>query len=102
MVVQVYEYPGVTEAQYEAAFRALELSGDMPEGALVHISCEMEGGWRIVEVWESQEDFDRFHEEQLKHAHSANDMALTEPVAVWNAHTVVAAGCWHHKINKLG
>ena len=100
MLVQTYEYPGVTREQYERAFAALELNRDMPEGAVVHIAGEMPGGWRIIEVWETQEDFDRFHQEQLRHAHAANDMELTEPVSVWDAHTVVTHGRWHHGVNQ--
>jgi quinol monooxygenase YgiN len=96
MLVQTYEYPGVTQAQYEGAFAQLELNGSMPEGCLAHVAGEMPGGWRIVEVWESQEDFDRFHQEQLQHAHAANDMSLVEPVSEWEAHTVVTHGRWHH------
>lgn len=96
MLVQVYEYPGVSQEQYEGAFSRLELEGAMPQGCLVHIAGGMPGGWRIIEVWESQADFDRFHEETLRHAHAAHGMELVEPVSEWEAHTVVAASNWQH------
>lgn len=96
MLVQTYEYPGVTRDQYEGAFAKLELGGSLPEGCLVHIAGEMPGGWRIVEVWETQEDFDRFHQEILRHAHAAHGMELVDPQSEWIAHTVVTHGRWHH------
>jgi hypothetical protein len=38
--------------------------GDTPEGAIFHVSW-FEGGLRVVDVWESQEDFERFATERL-------------------------------------
>ena len=53
-VVQIHELPGVTREQYEQAMRELNLAGP-PTGSHLHASGPMEGGWRIVEVWESEE-----------------------------------------------
>ena len=53
-VVQIHELPGMTREQYEQAVRELNLSGP-PPGSHLHASGPMEGGWRIVEVWESEE-----------------------------------------------
>ena len=96
MIVQIFEYPGVTEEQYEAVIAAMNLDGQMPEGSLVHIAGPMEGGWRAIDVWESQEDFDRFHEEQLRHAQSSQGYGLPEQVHTSEVHTVLTHGRWHH------
>jgi hypothetical protein len=53
-VVQIHELPGMTREQYEQGMRELNLSGP-PPGSHLHASGPMEGGWRIVEVWESEE-----------------------------------------------
>ena len=53
-VVQIHELPGMTREQYEQAVHELDLSGP-PPGSHLHASGPMEGGWRIVEVWESEE-----------------------------------------------
>ncbi len=53
-VVQVHELAGMTREQYEQAVRQLKLSGP-PPGSHLHAAGPMEGGWRIVEVWESEE-----------------------------------------------
>ena len=42
------------------------LGAEPPEGLLVHVAIERpEGGLRYVDVWESEEDWDRFAEERL-------------------------------------
>jgi len=52
-VVQVHELAGMTREMYEDAIRELALPGP-PPGSHLHASGPMEGGWRIVEVWESE------------------------------------------------
>lgn len=52
-IAVILEFPDVTQEQYETAGSVL---GDpRTHGALVHIAGPMEGGWRVVEVWPSQE-----------------------------------------------
>ena len=57
-IALIVELPGVTQQQYEAAGKAV---GDPREhGALVHIAGPTQGGWRVVEVWPSQEAVQSF------------------------------------------
>ena len=59
------EFPGVTREQYDQLVQDLDLSGP-PEGALIHVcGPTSDGGWRTVDVWESQEAFERFVNELL-------------------------------------
>jgi hypothetical protein len=66
MAVGVFmEFPGVTWEQYEQLVQDLGLSGP-PEGVLTHVcGPKSDGGWRMVDVWESQEAFERFANELL-------------------------------------
>ena len=42
------------------------LGGAPPKGLVVHLAIERaQGGLRYIDVWESQEDWDRFVEERL-------------------------------------
>ena len=42
------------------------LGADVPQGLIIHLAIERpEGGLRYVDVWESQQDCDRFSEERL-------------------------------------
>ncbi len=52
-IALILEVPGMRQEQYEQVHR--ELGNPLEQGVLVHIAGPMEGGWRIVEVWSSQE-----------------------------------------------
>jgi hypothetical protein len=56
-----FETPGVTQQQYEEVIQRLEAAGEgAPAGRLYHVAGPTETSWRVVDVWESQEQFDRF------------------------------------------
>ena len=59
-IVQIHELPGMTREQYEQALRELNLSGP-PPGSHLHAGGPMDGGWRIVEVWKSEEAANAFY-----------------------------------------
>jgi hypothetical protein len=63
-VAMLMEMPGVTEEQYDRVMRELQLE-TMPEGGISHIAAPMEGGWRVLDVWETREDFERFYQDRL-------------------------------------
>ncbi|HSP36864.1 MAG TPA: hypothetical protein VLR26_03840 [Frankiaceae bacterium] len=55
--------PGVTE---EMTARIEAEVGDAPiEGLIAHVAGPMRGGWRIIDVYESFEDYQRFMRERL-------------------------------------
>ncbi len=62
-------YAFTQDVPIDAAFyqRVLEgLGDDPPTGLIVHLAVERpEGGLRYFDVWESEEDWDRFAEERL-------------------------------------
>ncbi|MFF3442019.1 hypothetical protein [Streptosporangium sp. NPDC002721] len=60
------EMPGVTEEEYLAVER--NLGPDRPPGLLAHVAGPVEGGWRIINVWQDAEAFRRFQSERLVRA----------------------------------
>jgi hypothetical protein len=42
-----------------------ELGSDNPEGLIVHVAGESGSGIRIIDVWESKQQFERFQSERL-------------------------------------
>jgi hypothetical protein len=62
-------YAFTQDVPIDAAFykRIIDGLGDTPpEGLIVHIAAERpEGGLRYLDVWESEQDWDRFTEERL-------------------------------------
>lgn len=67
-VVVIAHNPGGTAEQDEAMMKQLNLADNPPTGSLVRVAGPVEGGWRIVSVWESPEAFDTFRRERLEPA----------------------------------
>lgn len=89
-IALVVEFPGGTQQQYDRSVAALDLQGHTMLGALFHVAGPCEGGWRVVDVWESQEAFDRFVGEHL--APLLPQLGLTPPtVTAWPVHTLLTA-----------
>jgi hypothetical protein len=52
-------------AEYERVAGEVDAEGDPPEGLIVHAAGEENGKWRSVDVWESEEAYERFRDERL-------------------------------------
>ena len=68
-VVLVHQGPSLTQQQYDEVIRKMagkdrmESPSDWPvEGLLVHAAGQGENGFRVVDVWESEEACRRFGE----------------------------------------
>jgi hypothetical protein len=48
--------------------RELNLDASPPAGGLFHLAGPVPGGWRVVDVWESEEAFRHFSEQRIKAA----------------------------------
>ena len=58
-----FNVPGMTTAEYDTVLSRLESKGvGSPDGRVYHVAAPGSGGWFVVDVWESQEHFDRFGE----------------------------------------
>lgn len=54
----------IDEGQY-AEVRAA-LGDEVPKGLVAHLALRRERGLRYIDVWESEADWDRFHEDRLR------------------------------------
>ena len=68
-ILMIHDAPGGTQEQYEEVGTRLAQSGafdslsDWPtEGILSHAAGPTDEGWRVVDVWDSEEAFQRFGE----------------------------------------
>ena len=51
---------------YDAVNEKMDLANNPPDGMIVHTAGRAENGsWRIFDVWESQDAYDRFNETRL-------------------------------------
>jgi hypothetical protein len=51
---------GVTEEQFDAVNKHIDPMGNPPTGILFHASGPIEGGWGVIDFWESRAAFDAF------------------------------------------
>lgn len=62
-IIAVFEVPGMTADQFDEVWARLEEAGQAkPEGRTFHVAGPAEGGWLVVDVWESEERLGRFAE----------------------------------------
>ena len=94
-VVLVHQGPDVTRERYEQVVRSMmgkeraESPSDWPEeGLLSHAAGEGPNGFRVVDVWESEEAARRFGE---KLAPYLKEAGITAEPEVYQAHTFVSA-----------
>lgn len=75
---------GVTPEQYDDTMKGIgreALDAPIPEGILAHMSGPSADGWRVVDVWESEEAAGRFYGSATFQA-GASNLPPLEPVAV--------------------
>ena len=63
-VVVVNEIEGGSQEMYDQVNPKVMPNG-LPEGCQAHIAGPVDGGWRVITVWESEERFQQFRDETL-------------------------------------
>ncbi|HSY49552.1 MAG TPA: hypothetical protein VLC46_12120 [Thermoanaerobaculia bacterium] len=62
----VHHFPGGTKEQYEASLAAVHPNrGTLPKGQIYHAAGPSRGGWTIVAVHDSKENWERFRDDVL-------------------------------------
>ncbi len=65
-VVMKMRWPGVTRAEYDKALEVVGWEQDPAQGGRNHVAWfDAEGVFHVVDVWDSEEDFQRFADERL-------------------------------------
>ena len=94
-VVLVHQGPTVTQERYEAVVAKLadgksrmESPSDWPvAGLLVHVAGEAPNGFRVVDVWESEDACNQFGEVL---APILQEVGIDEQPQLYQAHTFVS------------
>lgn len=86
--------PPITREMYDAVNAALLRAGDTPpDGLIMHSAGEADGKWQIVDVWESEEQAQRFDSERLIPAIAAasgeESPATRPPLTVYELHNLI-------------
>jgi hypothetical protein len=64
-IVVVNEMQGADQSFYEQVTSRVMPDNQLPEGCRDHIAGPTDGGWRVITVWDSDEQFERFRNEKL-------------------------------------
>jgi quinol monooxygenase YgiN len=75
----IFNNPGQTQEQYDASVEQLNLAENLPEGWIFHAAGPTEDGWRVVEVWESQEAADAYFQGRLGQVLQNVGVSLGQP-----------------------
>lgn len=88
-VLVVIEIPGGSTDLDDALVEAWNLTGRPPSGNRLRMAGPMDRGWRVVSLWDSQQQFETFLEDRL-HL-TLGDLGDDQPtVTVWEIEKVHA------------
>ena len=59
------KFAGGTQESYDAAHQVMEVDSNPPAGMIVHSAGPIDGGWGVIDFWESREAFDAFVSDRL-------------------------------------
>ena len=74
------KFEGGTQEQYDAISSQLRADQTPPEGLILHAAGPIDGGWGLIEFWDSRDAYDRFVGSRLGPAAQAlGDRTFTAP-----------------------
>jgi len=58
MTVRIHtNLAGVTQEEFDAVHKHIT-AGEPPKGLIFHSSAPIDGGWGVIDFWESRQDYD--------------------------------------------
>lgn len=63
--VMLMSWPEVSEEQYQQARKEINWEGDTPRGAKFHVAWMGDDGFHVLDLWESEDLFEKFVQERL-------------------------------------
>ena len=87
-ILVIAEAEGATAEQDAVMLKALDVDGSPPAGARMRMAGPTPGGWRIVSLWDSEADFERFRDERLMPQLTQAGIAIRSP-EIWPIETVL-------------
>lgn len=70
--------PGATQEQFDAVHDQINPDRSAPQGLLYHASGPIEGGWGVIDFWESRADFEAF-QDRIREGIAASGVELQGP-----------------------
>jgi hypothetical protein len=90
--VVIADNPKIDAERFDQVDQKLRQSGDFPPAGLIFIVAgEADSGWRVISVWKSRDDFERFASERLAPAWSESGVSRDDVnFTIYEAHSFVA------------
>jgi hypothetical protein len=89
-VVVIADAPGMTAEQDQAVQERLNRAGGPPSGRIARLAGPIEGGWRILTIWESEADWHTFVRERLAPAAQQEGRPVVPP-QIWSVQHIELA-----------
>lgn len=91
-VVMQMEWPAITPELYDEARRLVRWEEEPPVGGIFHVVGWDNGVFRVTDVWESEEEFNRFCQERLFPNIASLNIPGEPKVTVYSAYRRFAPG----------
>ena len=89
-VVSTLDVHGLTAQEYRAVMDELGVETRPEGGIYLHLTTPTDFGFRVVEIWDEKEGFDRFVEQRLAPASEAVGLDREMTIAVTPLHNFFA------------
>src|SRR5262249_27508798 len=89
-VITTLDINGLTEQEYRAVLDELGVEARPEGGIYLHLTTPTDFGFRIIEIWDEQEGFDRFLTNRLVPATKAGGRERETPITVPPLHNFSA------------
>lgn len=63
--VMLMHWPEVSPEQYEAVRKEVNWENELPDGGKFHLAWFADDGFRVLDLWDSPQQFERFVNERL-------------------------------------
>jgi hypothetical protein len=89
-VAVLMEFANITQAQYDGVIEDMQLNGKPAPNASFHVAGPAEnGGWRVVDVWDSAEAFDAFANDKIMPLAMKHGLKEPPKVTMWPVHNML-------------
>src|SRR5215510_7296133 len=89
-VVTTLDIEGLTASEYRAVLDELGVEIRPEGGIYLHLTTPTDSGFRVIEIWDQREGFDRFLEDRLAPASEAVGMQRETAITVTPLHNFFA------------
>lgn len=67
-VALLVDVPGFNEKQYDRVADLVGTANNPPKGHILHVAGPADGGWRVFDIWTSEQAFEEFRNQRLEGA----------------------------------